>query len=124
MLASVLKQLRVFLVFIISCFILYSSMMKLVGYPGMEESFALWGYGKSFMLFIGIVEIILAIGVFVPKTRVVSLLGLIGLMTGAIYTHVTNYEEHEVGSAIFVMTTCLIILGLIYFESRNVTKQS
>lgn len=90
-------------------------MLKLVDFPGMEESFMVWGYSKTTMYIIGIVELILAVTAFIPQTRFYALLGIGMLMLGAIYTHYVNFEYGEMNSAIFILFLSIssIILGFL-----------
>lgn len=85
-------------------------MMKLVGYPGMEESFMSWGLDKRMMVVVAIIEIILAIMVFAKQTRNLAFAGLIILMTAALYIHITNYEYEEIGPATWILTASVLLL--------------
>ncbi|MDF1694860.1 MAG: DoxX family protein [Saprospiraceae bacterium] len=100
------------MVSIIALMLMYSSMLKLVGFPGMEESFLLWGYSKAFMIIVGIVEMALSILVFAKPTRKIGLAGLIFLMIGALFTHISNDEYNEITSALFllILATCSFVL--------------
>ena len=111
MIASLARGLRLFSVFIMASWMLYSSMMKLVPYPGMEESFMVWGYEKWEMQLIGVAELILAIAVFAKPTRNYAFVGLIFLMTGALYTHISNYEYEETGPATWILVTSIVLLA-------------
>ena len=97
---------------IIALMLMYSSMLKLVGFPGMEESFLIWGYSKWFMITVGIIEMALSILVFAKKTRVIGLVGLLFLMIGALFTHISNDEYDQIGTALFllIISTCSLIL--------------
>ena len=99
MIRGIIKNIQLFAVFIIASWMVFSSMMKLVGYPGMEESFMAWGFDKWVMILIGVIELILAIAVFAKPTRNIAFVGLIILTTGALYVHITNYEYEETGPA-------------------------
>ena len=116
MIKGTIYNIKLFAVFIIAMYMLYSGMMKLVGYPGMEESFMAWGYSYWFMITIGIVEIILAIAVFAKPTRNAAFLGLILLTTGALYTHISNYEYEEISIALWILISSIVMLGI------NLTK--
>jgi hypothetical protein len=109
------------MVVIISLMLLYSSMLKLVGFPGMEESFLLWGYSRTFMIIIGIFELALSILVFVKKTRIIGLSGLILLMIGALFTHISNDQYDEIYTAVFLLIIGTCSLVLIYLDD-NIRK--
>ena len=87
-------------------------MIKLVNLQGMEESFLLWGYSKTFMIIVGIIELALSILIFVKATRKIGLTGLIFLMIGAIFTHISNDEFNEIYTALFllIISTCCFVL--------------
>ena len=87
-------------------------MLKLVGFPGMEESFLIWGYSKTFMIIVGIIEMALSILVFAKKTRTIGLVGLLFLMIGALFTHISNDEYDQISTALFllILSTCSLIL--------------
>jgi putative oxidoreductase len=57
-----------------------------------EENFIRWGYSGTFMYIIGALEIICAIGLFFPAFRKRAALGIIVIMLGAAYTHLTHDE--------------------------------
>ena len=58
--------------------------------------FAGWGYPAWFALLIGVAELAGAIGLLIPMTRRWAALGLILVMLGAVFTHLTNGEGAQV----------------------------
>lgn len=122
MINSILKY-----TFLISCaflsmMMIYSSMLKLVGYQGMEESFMHWGYSKSFMIVIGVYEILMGTIVFWNKTRIYGLIGISILMLGALYTHISNGEYDQLTTAgfVFVVATSAIIIRYMLIKSKKI----
>ncbi len=113
-----LHHINLIIIAIICMFMIYSSMMKLVGFEGMEESFLVWGYSKNMMIGIGIIELVLAFVIFAKPTRVYGLIGLLVLLSGALYTHIYYQEYEEVYTAIFLVTSSLISLILIFVGDR------
>ncbi|MEM9545938.1 MAG: DoxX family protein [Bacteroidota bacterium] len=113
------------MVSIISLMLLYSSMLKLVGYQGMEESFLLWGYSKTFMIIVGLAELILSVMIFAKKTRRIGLTGLIFLMIGALFTHISNDEYDQIYSAVFLLVigTCSFALIFLQDNTRETRSQ-
>jgi membrane-bound ClpP family serine protease len=101
--------------------LLYSSMLKLVGFPGMEESFLIWGYSKTFMIIVAIIELTLSIMIFAKPTRVIGLTGLVFLMIGALFTHISNDEYNEISTALFllILSTCSLILIFLRDNSKK-----
>ena len=63
---------------------------------GAAPTFARWGYAPWFAILIGVLELIGAIGLLIPKTRRATILGLALIMIGAVYTHATNGEVAQV----------------------------
>lgn len=112
MLKGIIHHSLLIMVSIISLMLLYSSMLKLVGFPGMEESFLVWGYSKTFMIIVGIIELAIGILVYAKPTRKIGLTGLIFLMIGALFTHISNDEYNQISTALFllILGTCSFIL--------------
>lgn len=111
MLATILKYVQMISVGAIALFMLFLSILKLVGFPGMEESFLSWGFPKWVMIVVAIIELILAIAVFAKPTRNAAFIGLILLTTAALYIHYSNYEYEEVGPATAILITSLFWFG-------------
>ena len=103
--------------------LLYSSMIKLVNLQGVEESFLLWGYSKTFMITIGLIELLLSILIFIKSTRKIGLSGLILLMIGAIFTHISNDEYNQIYTALFllIISTCCFVL--IFLQDNTGTSK-
>ncbi|GJM45159.1 MAG: hypothetical protein DHS20C21_20010 [Gemmatimonadota bacterium] len=59
------------------------------------EQFAGWGYAPWFAMLIGGLELAGGVGLLVPKLTRTAVLGLTGIMLGAIYTHVANAEAGQ-----------------------------
>jgi putative oxidoreductase len=54
--------------------------------------FAHWGYPPWFATLIGILELIGAVGLLIPRTTRYAVLWLSVIMCGAGYTHLANHE--------------------------------
>jgi len=52
-----------------------------------RESWANWGYSLNFMLFIGVMEILGAVGLLIPKLSSFAALGLSIIVIGAAFAH-------------------------------------
>ncbi|SMG48010.1 DoxX-like family protein [Marivirga sericea] len=81
--------------------------VKLSGQAEMIQNFEKWGLPIRAMYLIGGAEILGAIGILIPKTRFLAVLGLLGLMLGAIGTHLLN------GEAFIPPLVLLILLGAL-----------
>jgi uncharacterized membrane protein len=80
---------------------------KLSAQAEMVQNFEKWGLPTMAMYLIGVAEILGAIGMLIPKTRFLAVLGLMGLMLGAIGTHILN------GEAFIPPLVLLILLGAL-----------
>ncbi len=73
---------------LLAAFLLIASgLPKLVGQADAVETFDLIGWGQWFRYVTGIVEVSGAIGLLVPRLAGLAATGLIGLMAGAVTTH-------------------------------------
>lgn len=113
---GILKHIKLFMVAFTSLLLIYSSMLKFVNYPGMKESFFAWGYGETTMYVIGVIELLLAIGLFAAKSRFISAVFIAMLMAGALYTHIVNYEYDQLTTAIVVLIAVSLIVSITFFE--------
>lgn len=102
---------------IMSMMFIYSSMTIFL-MPGWSDQFAVWGYSQVFLYFIGSIELIIAVAVFAKPTRVYGIFGLIVIMLGALYTHLTNDQPDEIYAAIFMLFLAISTLILIWFENK------
>lgn len=92
-------------------------MLKFVD-PMWENQFAVWSHSTTFLYFIALVELVLAVMVFAKPLRLYGLIGLLGLMIGAIYTHVTHLEYEELGTAIFLMGLSFSIILMMWLKQK------
>jgi len=88
--------------------------MKLMGGESIVKQFAAWGYPAWLRLAIGGLEIAGAIGLFIPKLRSLAVYGLIGILVGAIYTHVVKEGLPQDS----LMAVVGILLGVVILRMR------
>ncbi len=88
---------------------------KLIGHEMIVENFKKWGLSDMFRYAIGGLEIAGAIGLFIPGLRRWAALGLMGLMIGAIYTHMSN-GEGVAGSGMAIVM--FFLAGAVYLLRR------
>src|SRR5688500_16056237 len=83
------------------------------------ENFARWGYSTTLMYLIGVMELLGAIGLWIPLLRKWAAMGLIGIMIGAAYTHILNGEY-----LMLILNTVMAILalGVIWLSDVTETK--
>jgi putative oxidoreductase len=84
-----------------------------------EKRFIDWGYSATFSYIIGSLELLGAIGLFFPKFRMWAACGLMGIMIGAAYTHLTHNESSRL---IHNSIVSLIAVGVIYFSRKQDTS--
>ncbi len=92
---------------------LFASSGKLMSAPEVVENFTRYGHGDAFRLFIGSAELSGAIGLWIPRLAFWAALGLIVIMLGAIYTHVTH------GEAMFAPLVAALLLGFVAWARRG-----
>ena len=71
---------------------LFAGFGKVSSAPEAVETFTRYGHTDSFRMFIGACEMAGAIGLWIPRLAFWAAAGLIVIMLGAVYTHVTNAE--------------------------------
>jgi len=86
-------------------------MGKLTGDPEVVANFTRWGMPDKMYLVIGFFEVLGAVGLLIPRLAGLAAVGLILIMGGAVFTHLTH---HEMGMAI-VPLMVLIFLGVIVY---------
>ena len=69
---------------------LLASVGKLTSNPAIVEMFEHWGYPDGFHLVIGIIELLLAILIVIPKTLKIAIVGMAVVLFGALGTHLLN----------------------------------
>ena len=87
-----------------------SAVGKLTGM--VAENFTRWGYSITFMYIIGVLEALGAVGLFIPSLRKWAAFGLIGIMIGAAYTHLTHDEVSMIWANVLVMAFCGAVVWL------------
>lgn len=92
---------------------LFASSGKLSGNPQAIEGFAKYGYSDGFRLFIGAAELSGAIGLWLPRLQFWAAAGLMIIMLGAVYTHV-SHGEAPTGAVV-----AFALLGFIAWAQRG-----
>ncbi len=80
---------------------------------GWMERFANWGYPDNFLYVIGVLEMLGAVGLLIPRLAGYAAGGLIVIMIGATITHLIH------GEANYTFTLILIVLlGILFYLRR------
>jgi len=90
-----------------------SAATKLMGVA--SPMFVHWGYPAWFATLIGVLELIGALGLLVPRTTRYAVLWLTVIMFGAGYTHLANHE----GIQVLRPVTFLAVLWAIWWLRRT-----
>lgn len=103
------------IIFLLAIMYLGTGISKLIQADAQVNDFESWGYSPGFMLVIGVVELLGAIGLIIPRTRFVAVLALATLMLGAIGTHLINAEYLR------ALLPLILLVLLVYVLLRNKT---
>jgi len=96
---SILKQTPTVLLAIV---MLLAGGAKLAGVPELHQSFGLMGLPSWFGYFIGAAEFAAGIGLFIPRLSAWAAAGLIPIMLGAIYFHLTYAVPSAIPAVVFL----------------------
>lgn len=93
---------------------LLSGTPKLID-PGWVNRFENWGYSMWFLYVIAVLEIAGAIGLLIPRLASYAACGLIVIMFGAMYTHITH-GQGILWNIIYVVI--LSVIGLFRWQRK------
>lgn len=93
--------------------------MKLLGMQN-EWFVERWGYSVTFAYVMGIIELLLAFGLLIPKTRLLANIGLLLVMVGAFYTHIKSDDPVSFMS-LAIIASILLIVHLVKLLKRKPT---
>jgi uncharacterized membrane protein YphA (DoxX/SURF4 family) len=82
---------------------------KLAAQQMMLDQFAHFGYASWFMYLVGLGEVLLGAGLFIPRVMKLAALGLAPIMFGAVVTHAL----HDPLSAAIPAAALLMLLGYV-----------
>ncbi len=113
----------------ITAFILLQTLFfKFTGHPQSVELFTklgLFGLDESIgRIGTGIIELLVSIILLIPRTAILGSLGVVGLMTGALYFHITILGFDGANGQLAVMASFALVSGVVvfifeYIESRS-----
>lgn len=90
---------------------------KILSRPQVIEKFNGWGFPDGFYLIIGVLELLGAIGLLIPRLASYAASGLIIIMIGATLTHILNGEGIQVLRPLIFM----LALGAVIFVRKSQT---
>ena len=79
--------------------------------------FVHWGYPSWFATVIGVLELIGALGLLIPRTPRYAVLWLSMIMVGAAYTHLSNHEQIQVLRPLIFMG---VLWTIWWLRSRDI----
>ncbi len=98
---------------------LFASSGKLTQNEYVIIMFRDWGYSDGFYMIIGILELVLAIMILIPKSSLYAAIGLMFIMIGAMITHMIHDPLLEIIRPLVFM----ILLGFsIYLQVYSIKK--
>lgn len=103
------------LALILAWFFITSGYPKIIGGEAMANRFVDWGYSREFSRIIGILEILGGILVLIPRAAFYSSILFIGIMIGAIYTHLST----GIGSPAFAIILLILASAQAYITFNN-----
>lgn len=117
---------KYYLHIIIAIILLQTLLYKFTAHPESVELFSrvkLFGLPESYgRIGVGIAELIVSIGLFIKESERESLFGVMALMIGAIYFHVTSIGFAGNNLAIFISGVVALVLAIIIYIKKY-TKQ-
>ncbi len=96
---------------LLGVFFLISGVPKLMGEANAVAAFENWGFPGWFLMLTGALEVLGAIGLLIPMTAGWAASGLVLLMLGAAWTHISNNE----GLAVLVPLLFAALLAVVAY---------
>ena len=101
---------------------LMSGAGKLMNDPEVVANFTRWGMPDKIYLLIGAFEVLGAIGLLIPRLAGLAATGLILIMIGALFTHLTH---NELGMAVVPLVVIILLSVIVYLRNpMNLFKKS
>ena len=95
---------------------------KLIGLQFQADLFTKWGYPIWFMYLIGAFELAGAIGLLVPILRIYANIGLIGIIIGAFYTHISHDNTIQMMGLAIITSIILLAHFVLYLSGMGKIK--
>lgn len=84
---------------------------KLTRNPQWLSRFRGYGYSAGFCVLIGALEAAGALGLLIPRIAPYAAIGLLGIMSGALYTHLVNHEAPQAWRPLIFMVLLAIVIS-------------
>jgi uncharacterized membrane protein YphA (DoxX/SURF4 family) len=99
---------------LLTAMFVFQGVSKLLSSPGWVSRFRAWGYPDNFYLVIGVIGVVSAVLLLIPKLAGFGSLILIIVMVGATFTHLIHGEP-QVITALILMA----LLGVVVYIRRS-----
>lgn len=86
-----------------------SGILKLIGDPAMVEMFDTIGVGQWFRYLVGLLELAGAIGLLIPRLRVLAATGLLLLLGGATITNIAVLDADPWSALVWAVLAAAIV---------------
>jgi len=83
---------------------------KLAHNPHWIERFTAYGYSTHFLLLVGVLEAVGAVGLLIAPLAGYAAMGLLGIMIGALFTHAVNHEASELWRPLLFMALLTVVI--------------
>lgn len=107
---------------LISIAFLLASTGKLTSNEAVIEMFNNWGFPNGFYMVIGVLELLLAILLLVPKTMKVALFGLATLMIGATITHLLKDSITQMIRPLLFLALLFVVYYLNFWNKKVIIE--
>lgn len=91
---------------------LMSGVGKLMGEAEVAANFERWGYPAWFLMVTGVLELLGALGLFIPMTARWAASGLALLMLGAAWTHISGNDGLMVLMPLLILALLVVVAYL------------
>jgi putative oxidoreductase len=102
---------------------LMAGSMKLLGSEEIVQNFQKWGYPLFFLYVVGLSEVSFTIGLWIPKLLGLAALGLVGLMIGAVGTHIMAAEFNMLAPSLVLGFQSALVFWIRYPQTRQLYFQ-
>jgi uncharacterized membrane protein YphA (DoxX/SURF4 family) len=95
-----------------------ASLGKLTHNANVIDMFQNWGFPNMFYFGIGLLELVLAILLLIPRTLKIAIIGIAIILTGALMTHLINDPIAQTIRPLLFF----VLLGIIYYLNSSGKK--
>ena len=107
--------------FIVAIILLQTLYFKFTAHPDSVHIFSALGVEPWGRVSLGIVELFTAILVLMPKTKVLGMLGSLGIILGAIFSHilVLGFNVGNDGGTLFILAIIVLVATVVFLNMHK-----